>query len=58
MGEVDVVVGIILKKNKFLVEHRSPDEDVDPDIICLPGGHVEPNESKEEALRREMNEEI
>ena len=58
MGEVDVVVGIILKRNKFLVEHRSPDEDIDPDIICLPGGHVKSNESKEEALKREMYEEL
>ena len=58
MEEVDVVVGILLKDNKFLVEHRSPDEEVDPDIICLPGGHIKPHESKEEALKREMREEL
>lgn len=58
MNEVDVVVGILLRGNKFLVEHRSPDEKVDPDIVCLPGGHVEPEESRDEALRREMREEL
>lgn len=58
MKEVDVVVGILLKENKFLVEHRSPNEDVDPDIFCLPGGHVKLNESKEDALKREMREEL
>lgn len=58
MAEVDVVVGIILKGSKFLVEHRSPDEEIDPDIVCLPGGHVKPNESWEQALKREMREEL
>lgn len=58
MVEVDVVVGIILKGCKFLVEHRSPDEEVDPDIVCLPGGHVKANESREQALKREMHEEL
>ena len=58
MAEVDVVVGIILKGCKFLVEHRSPDEEVDPDIACLPGGHVKANESREQALKREMHEEL
>jgi len=58
LTEVDVVIGIILKGSKFLVEHRSLDEEVDPDIVCLPGGHVKPNESKEQALKREMYEEL
>jgi 8-oxo-dGTP diphosphatase len=58
LNEVKVVVGILLKGNKFLVEHRSPDEKVDPDIVCLPGCHVELKEGNEEALRREMREEL
>ncbi len=58
MKEVDVVVGIILKRNKFLVERRMPDEKLDPGIVCLPGGHVRRGESKEEALKREMREEL
>ena len=58
MESVDVVVGIILNGNKFLVERRRSDEKVDPGIVCLPGGHVKANESKEEALKRELREEL
>ena len=58
MEEVDVVVGVISKGNKFLVERRRLDEKVDPDIVCLPGGHVRKGESIEEALKREMLEEL
>ena len=58
MEAVDVVVGIILDGNKFLVERRKLDEKVDPGIVCLPGGHVKNNESYEEALKRELREEL
>jgi len=55
---VDVVVGIVVKGDKFLVERRRLDEPVDPGIVCLPAGHVKPNESLEDALKREMMEEL
>ena len=55
---VDVVVGIVLNGNKFLVERRGLDEKIDPGVVCLPGGHVGVNESKEEALERELHEEL
>ena len=58
LENVDVVVGIILNGNKFLVERRRLDEKIDPGIVCLPGGHVKTNESKEEALKRELQEEL
>ncbi|MFQ6067949.1 MAG: NUDIX hydrolase [Candidatus Bathyarchaeia archaeon] len=58
MENVDVVVGIILDGNKFLVERRRLDEEVDPGIVCLPGGHVRKGESIEDALKREMLEEL
>ena len=58
MEAVGVVVGIVVKGNKFLVERRRLDETVDPGIVCLPAGHVEPNESLEDALKREMMEEL
>ena len=58
LEDVDVVVGIILNGNKFLVERRSLDEKVDPGIVCLPGGHVKTNESMKEALKRELREEL
>ena len=55
---VDVVVGVILVNGKFLAEKRRADENIDPDITCLPGGHVEPKETKVNALKREMKEEL
>ena len=58
MKTVDVVVGIIFEDNKFLVERRKTDEKVDPGIVCLPGGHVELNENREDAFKREMWEEL
>jgi mutator protein MutT len=56
--EVDVVVGIVTEGNKFLVERRGLDEELDPGVVCLPGGHVNKGESFEEALKREMLEEL
>ncbi len=53
-----MVVGVIVRGNRFLVERRRSDEEVDPAIICLPGGHVKDDESKEQALKREMLEEL
>ena len=58
MEVVGVVVGIVVKGDKFLVERRRFDETVDPGIVCLPAGHVEPNEGLEDALKREMREEL
>jgi len=55
---VGVVVGIVVRDDKFLVERRRLDETVDPGIVCLPAGHVEPNEGLEDALKREMMEEL
>jgi 8-oxo-dGTP diphosphatase len=53
-----VVVGIVTKGNRFLVERRRRDEDIDPGIVCLPAGHVISGESLENALKREMMEEL
>jgi 8-oxo-dGTP pyrophosphatase MutT (NUDIX family) len=55
---VDVVVAVVLDKDKFLVEKRKPNEKIDPGIVCLPGGHVEAREAKHHALAREMKEEL
>jgi len=55
---VDVVIGVIFDGGRFLVERRGLDEELDPGVVCLPGDHVGRNESFEEALRREMWEEL
>jgi 8-oxo-dGTP pyrophosphatase MutT (NUDIX family) len=54
----DCVDGILLVRRKFLVEKRRDDDDADPGLIEIPGGHVGPDESLEDALRREMKEEL
>jgi 8-oxo-dGTP pyrophosphatase MutT (NUDIX family) len=56
--DVDVVVGIVLNGDKFLVERRSLDEKLDPGVVCLLGGHVRKDENREEALKRELREEL
>ncbi|MDH5494954.1 MAG: NUDIX domain-containing protein [Candidatus Bathyarchaeota archaeon] len=58
MEDVEVVVGVILDGDRFLVERRMLDEEVDPGVVCLPGGHVRVGEGLEEALKREMREEL
>ena len=58
LGDVDVVVGVVLDGDRFLVERRGLDEKLDPGIVCLIGGHVKKNESREEALKRELREEL
>ena len=58
METVDVVVGIVVKGNEFLVERRGWNEKIDPGIVCLPAGHVKPKEDLGDALKREMMEEL
>jgi len=55
---VDIICGIIFKDDKFLIERRKKDEIIDPNLVVLPGGHVEENENREHALKREMKEEL
>jgi 8-oxo-dGTP diphosphatase len=55
---VGVVVGIVAEGTRFLVERRRLDEKNDPGIVCFPAGHVKRGESLEDALKREMMEEL
>lgn len=53
------VVALILKKDGlYLVERRRPNDPRDPYSIVFPGGHVEENETLEEAIKREAMEEL
>jgi 8-oxo-dGTP pyrophosphatase MutT (NUDIX family) len=54
METAKIVDGILLRDGKFLVEKRRMDEDIDPGLLCIPGGHVDPGETLEDALKREM----
>lgn len=56
----DCVVGLLLSNDgKILLGKKDPkDGGVFPDCWHLPGGGVEPGESQQEALRREIKEEV
>ncbi len=54
----NLAAGILMKGKEFLVEKRRDDEDADPGYVEIPGGHVEKDETLEDALRREMKEEL
>ena len=54
-----IVVGVVLNRSrKLLLCKMAPDRGVFPGQWGLPGGGVEPNEKIENALRRELIEEI
>jgi 8-oxo-dGTP diphosphatase len=55
--EVEVVAAVIKKGNLFYVVQRPFKGEVGGKWE-FPGGKIEPNESKEEALRREIKEEL
>jgi 8-oxo-dGTP pyrophosphatase MutT (NUDIX family) len=56
LGTVDVLDGVVLDKGKFLAEKRKANRRIDPGIVCLPGGHVEPEETRDSALMSEKKE--
>lgn len=50
--------GLLLRAGRVLLVHRHPDRSIYPDVWDLPGGHIEPGEIPEDALRREVREEL
>jgi 8-oxo-dGTP diphosphatase len=53
------VVAVILRQaDRLLLCHRAPSRRWYPDVWDFPGGHVEPEERPEDALRREIAEEL
>ncbi len=55
---VDTVSLVLIRGGKLLVERRRMDRNTYPGAVVVPGGHVEPGESYEEACRRELMEEL
>ncbi len=56
MKTIEVVAAIILKDDKIFCTQRGYGEFIDK--WEFPGGKIEPNESKEDALVREIKEEL
>ena len=52
------IASVLISDDKVLLVKRLPQRKVYPDLWDLPGGHIEGDESPEEALRREAQEEL
>lgn len=51
------VVAVIQEESRFLIIRRSQFVRA-PNLLCLPGGGIEPGESFEQAMHRELQEEL
>lgn len=49
---------VLVRGGRGLLAHRHPDRLLYPDVWDVPGGHIEPGETPEQAARRELAEEI
>lgn len=49
---------VVYKDGKFLVVKKSKDEDIAPDTYDIPGGRLVFKEELEDALKREVKEEV
>lgn len=49
---------MLLKDNQVLLEKRAQDKEYDPNLVAIPGGHMEHGETREQALFRELKEEL
>lgn len=56
-NKIEAVVGIIKKQGKYLIQKR-PSKGLLADLWEFPGGKIKTNEKPEEALRREIKEEL
>ena len=53
----EVTAAVILKNNKILIAQRAPDDNL-AGKWEFPGGKIEPGETQQECLRREIREEL
>ena len=52
------VAGAVISDGRVLLVRRSPASRINPDVWDLFGGHVNPGEHPDDALRREASEEL
>lgn len=56
--QTHIAIALLVRDGRALLAHRHPGRRWYPDIWDLVGGHIEPGETPEEAVRRECLEEI
>lgn len=49
---------LLVKDGRILLEKRSAQKEMDPGLVAIPGGHMEPGETRVQTLVREMWEEL
>ena len=55
---IDCVAFMLIRDGALLAERRKLTRKLAPGVLSIPGGHVEPGEAFEAALRREAREEL
>jgi 8-oxo-dGTP diphosphatase len=55
---LDCVAFMLIMGSRILLERRSLTKRVVPGVLAIPGGHMEEAENPEEAVRRELREEL
>ncbi|WP_165311504.1 NUDIX hydrolase [Vibrio ziniensis] len=58
MEVFECVSFIFVKDGQVLLEQRSKSKETDPGLIAIPGGHLEYGETQQQALLREIKEEL
>lgn len=58
MKTLGVALALLHREGRWFLQRRDPSSDHLPDVWEFPGGKVEPGESPERALMRELREEL
>ncbi len=58
MAILECVAFMLIRDGQVLAEKRKTSKKVAPGAMAIPGGHLEPDETIEQALHRELTEEL